>query len=431
MSRLKSYFLFMYNTLTPMEKRTIAVIDLKAFYSYVECLDRGLDPWKAPLVVADKERGTNTIVLSVSPFLKKQGIPSRCRIKELPKKYRYIYAVPRMERYLEKSADVINVLYHFVSEEDVHVYSIDEAFVDLTSYLNYYNMTPLQMVTTIIKQIKDETGLQATAGIGDNFFLAKVALDIYAKKERNGIARIYSNEIKEKLWPITPLSKVWSIGSRTEAKLNALNLFTVKDIATSNVDFLKSKFGVMGEQLWRHANGIDEADIHEQYEPKERSLSLSQVLFRDYQKDEAITIIREMVDELSSRLRNEGKMTHVVAIFIGYSKNKGGFSRRSTLLSATDDSETLLEAILEIYRLHIKDLPIRNIGLCFGGLVSASHQQLNVFEDENKQLKRHNLQKTMDALHSKYGKNSVLRASALLEESTVKERNEFIGGHRK
>ena len=182
-----------------MKKRVIAVIDLKAFYSYVECLDRGLDPWKEPLVVADKDRGTNTIVLSVSPFLKKQGVPSRCRIKELPKKHKYIYAVPRMERYLEKSAEVIDVLYHFVAEEDVHVYSIDEAFVDLTSYLKYYNKTPLQMVTTIINQIKEETGLQATAGIGDNFFLAKIALDIYAKKERNGIAKVSTTDIKEKL----------------------------------------------------------------------------------------------------------------------------------------------------------------------------------------------------------------------------------------
>ena len=414
-----------------MEKRVIAVIDLKAFYSYVECLDRGLDPWKTPLVVADKDRGTNTIVLSISPYLKKFGIPSRCRIKELPKKFKYIYATPRMERYLEKSADVITVLYSFVSEEDVHVYSIDEAFLDLTSYLNYYKKTPLQLVTTIINQIKEDTGLQATAGMGDNFFLAKVALDIYAKHEKNGIATIKSSEIREKLWPITPLSKVWSIGSRTEAKLNALNLFTVKDIAVSDVDYLKIKFGVMGEQLWRHANGIDEADIHEKYEPKERSLSLGQVLFRDYNKDEAITIIREMVDELSSRMRNQNKMTRVVAIFIGYSKDKGGFARRSTLLSPTDDSQVLLEAILELYRKYVNNLPIRNISLSFGGLCDATHQQLNIFEDEVEQKQRHDLQKALDILHSKYGKNSVLRASALLEESTVKERNEFIGGHRK
>ena len=414
-----------------MEKRTIAVIDLKAFYSYVECLDRGLDPWTTPLVVADKERGTNTIVLSVSPYLKKQGIPSRCRIKELPKKFKYVYAVPRMERYLEKSADVVGVLYHFVAEEDVHVYSIDEAFIDLTSYLNYYKKTPLQMVTTIINQIKEETGLQATAGIGDNFFLAKVALDIYAKTAKNGIARLHSNEIKEKLWPITPLHKVWSIGSRTEAKLNAMNIFTVKDIATSNPDYFKSKFGVMGEQLWRHANGIDDADIHEKYEPKERSFTLGQVLFRDYQKDEAITIIREMVDTLTSRMRNEDKMCNMVSIYIGYSKQQGGFARRATLLSATDDSKVILDAVLEIYHRYIVDKPIRNIGIYYGGLVPASHQQLNLFEDDKKQTNRRNLQKAVDELHNKFGNNSVLRASSLLEESTIKERNEYIGGHRK
>jgi len=414
-----------------MRKRTIAVIDLKAFYSYVECLDRGLDPWSTPLVVADKDRGTNTIVLSVSPFLKKQGIPSRCRIKELPKKFKYIYAVPRMERYLEKSASVINVLYHFVSEDDVHVYSIDEAFVDLTSYLEYYKKTPLQMVTTIINQIKEDTGLQATAGIGDNFFLAKVALDIYAKKERNGIARINSDEIKEKLWPITPLNKVWSIGARTEAKLNNLGIYTVKDIATSNLDYLKSKFGIMGEQLWRHANGIDDADIHETYEPKEKSLSHSQVLFRDYQKQETITVIREMVDELASKLRNLEKMTRVVSIYIGYSKNKGGFAKRSTLLTPTDDNKVILDALLELYLENVDDSPIRNVGISFGQLCPSSHQQLNIFEDDKKQIDRHNLQKAVDKVHKKYGKNSVLRASSLLEESTVIERNSFIGGHRK
>ena len=414
-----------------MKKRVIAVIDLKAFYSYVECLDRGLDPWKEPLVVADKERGTNTIVLSVSPFLKKQGVPSRCRIKELPKKYKYIYAVPRMERYLEKSAEVIDVLYHFVAEEDVHVYSIDEAFVDLTSYLKYYNKTPLQMVTTIINQIKEETGLQATAGIGDNFFLAKIALDIYAKKERNGIAKVSTADIKEKLWPITPLNKVWSIGPRMEARLNKIGLFTVKDIALSNLDYLRDKFGVIGEQLWRHANGIDEADIHEKYEPKEHSLSLSQVLFRDYNKDEAITIVREMVDTLASRMRSDNKMTKVVAIYVGYSKNLGGFARRSTLLAPTDDSEIILKAILEIYHMYIGDSPIRTIGINFGGLLESTYQQLNMFEDDKEQIKRRNLQKTMDTLQTKFGKNSVLRASSLLEESTIRERNNFIGGHRK
>ena len=414
-----------------MERRVITVIDLKAFYSYVECLDRGLDPWSTPLVVADKERGTNTIVLSVSPYLKKRGIPSRCRIKELPRRYKYIYAVPRMERYLEKSAEVVNVLYSFVSEEDVHVYSIDEAFVDLTSYLKYYNKSPIEMVTTIINRIKEITGLQATAGIGDNFFLAKAALDIYAKKEKNGIATVSSNEIKEKLWPITPLNKMWGIGSRMEIRLNQLGLFTVKDIATSNLEFLQSKFGVMGEQLWRHANGMDDADIHEEYVPKERSLSLGQVLFRDYNKNEMLTIIREMTDDLSSRMRSQRKKAHVVSLFIGYSKDLGGFARRMTLPFATDDTHYLLDGILEIYYRYIKDLPIRRVSLCFGGLTTSSFQQLCLFEDEKEQIKRHDLQIALDTLHSKYGKNSILRASALLEESTIRERNEYIGGHRR
>ena len=414
-----------------MRKRTIAVIDLKAFYSYVECLDRGLDPWTTPLVVADKDRGTNTIVLSVSPFLKKQGIPSRCRIKELPKKYKYIYAVPHMERYLEKSAEVINVLYHFVSEDDVHVYSIDEAFIDLTTYLNYYQKTPLQMVSAMISQIKETTGLQATAGIGDNFFLAKVALDVYAKKEKNGIAKLSISDVKEKLWPITPLHKIWGIGERMEHRLNTMGIYTVKDLALSNVGFLTNKFGIIGEQLWRHANGIDDADIHEQYVPKEKSLSNSQVLFRDYRKDEATTLIREMIDDLSSRLRQGHMVTRVVSLYVGYSGNKGGFARRSTLLSATDDNIIILQAILEIYHKYIKDLPIRHLGLCFGQLSPATHQQLNVFEDQEEQINRCNLQKSLDVLQQKFGKNSVLRASSLLEESTVKERNNFIGGHRR
>ena len=199
--------------------KAIAAIDLKAFYSYVECVDRGLDPWTTPLVVADKERGKNTIVLSVSPFLKSKGIPSRLRIKELPKGYDYIYAVPRMERYIEKSAEIVRIMMEFVSQEDIHVYSIDEAFLDLSSYLNYYGKTAKEIVVMIIKTIKDRTKLMATGGIGDNFFLAKVALDIYAKHEKNGIAEMHKEDVKDKLWPITDLTSIWGIGARTAAKL--------------------------------------------------------------------------------------------------------------------------------------------------------------------------------------------------------------------
>ena len=413
-------------------KKTIAVIDLKAFYSFVECVDRGLDAWTTPLVVADKDRGKNTIVLSVSPYLKSKGIPSRLRIRDLPKGYDYIYAVPRMERYIEKSAEVVRIMMDFVSKEDIHVYSIDEAFIDITSYINYYHKTPLQIVSMIINEIKEITGLQATGGIGDNFFLAKVALDIYAKQEKNGIAIMHQNEIQTKLWPITPLTKIWGIGERTAAKLNALGIFTMGDLANSDKDFIHNYFGIMGDQLVDHANGIDESDIHEVYVPKSTSLSLAQVLFKDYKKDDAILVIREMCDDLSLRLRNENKQAELVSLYIGYSKETmGGFSRQMSLLHATDDTEVLFNALMEIYKKHIQDYPIRRIGINFGKLVAAGYSQIDMFGDSKKSQNNHTLLKTMDKLKDKYGKNILLRASALTENSTAIERHNQIGGHRK
>lgn len=413
------------------ERRSIAVIDLKAFYSFVECVDRGLDPWKTPLVVADKDRGKNTIVLSVSPFLKSKGVPSRLRIQDLPKKYNYVYAIPRMERYIEKSAEVVKIMMSFVAEEDIHVYSIDEAFIDLTTYLKYYGKTALEMVSWIIDNIKEKTGLQATGGIGDNFFLAKVALDIYAKHERNGIATMHEEDIEEKLWPITPLSKIWGIGSRTEAHLNKLGIFNMDQLAHSNRDFMRSEFGIIGEQLVDHANGIDDSDIREVYVPKEKSISQAQVLFKDYKKNEVPLIIREMCDDLSSNLRKQDKLCGLVSLFIGYSKNQGGFARQMSLLQETDDRDILYEALLEIYKAHVIDLPIRNVGISFGKLRSNKQAQLSLFEESEKQVERHKMQKTMDKLQDKYGKNILLRASALTENSTVIERNSYIGGHRK
>lgn len=412
--------------------KTIAVIDLKAFYSFVECIDRGLDAWKVPLVVADKERGKNTIVLSVSPFLKERGVPSRLRIRDLPKGYDYIYAVPRMERYVEKSAEVVRIMMEYVSDEDIHVYSIDEAFLDITSYLDYYHKTPLEIVSMIINTIKERTGLQATGGIGDNFFLAKVALDIYAKHEKNGIATIHQEDVQKKLWPITPLTKIWGIGERTALKLNKMGIYTMGDLANADKDYIHNTFGIIGDQLIDHANGIDESDIHEVYVPKSTSLSIGQVLFKDYKMDEARLIIREMCDDLSSKLRKENKQTELVSLYIGYSKDTmGGFSRQMSLLNATDDAEELYNALIEIYDEFIRDYPIRRVGISFGKLSTNGFKQINMLDDAKKEKNRHDLFKTMDKLKDKYGKNILLRASALTENSTAIERHNQIGGHRK
>ena len=414
------------------QNKVIAVIDLKAFYSYVECIDRGLDPWSTPLVVADKSRSPNTIILSVTPYLKQKGVPSRLRIRDLPKKFNYIYATPRMARYIEKSSEVVSIMMRFASQEDIHVYSIDEAFIDLTTYLSYYKKTPFEIVKMIVNAIMDQTGLQATAGIGDNFFLAKVALDIFAKKEKEGIAILHQNEVQEKLWPITPLSKIWGIGERTEIKLNTLGITTVGELATANKDYLRGIFGIMGEQLWDHANGIDDSDIREQYVPKERSYSHAQVLFRDYNKDELPILIREMVDDLALRMRNEKQKCRVVSLYVAYAKGEmGGFSRQMSLLTATDENKVLFDALMEIYVKFIKDLPIRHVGISFGKLTNNKDRQLNIFEDVEEQTKKQDLQEAIDYLHNKYGQNILLRASALTESSTAIERHTFIGGHKK
>ena len=415
-----------------MNNKSIAVIDLKAFYSYVECVDRGLDPWSTPLVVADKSRSVNTIVLSVTPYLKKLGIPSRLRVKELPKDIDYIFATPRMSRYIEKSSEVVSIILDFVSEEDIHVYSIDEAFIDLTTYLTFYKKTPKEMVKLITNTIKEKTGLESTAGIGDNFFLAKIALDLFAKKEKDGIAIMHQNDVKKKLWPITDLTKIWGIGANTAAKLNKMSIYSMGDLANSDRDYLVSKFGVMGEQLHYCANGIDESDIREVYIPKENSLTNGQVLPRDYNKKQIVTVLREMNDDLCLRMRNQHQLTCVVGLYIGYSGELGGFARQMSLLKPTDNTKTLFDALYEIFNKYIVDLPIRRISLSFGKLIKSNkYEQIGLFEDASVLEEQKNLDLMIDTLHNKYGKDIILRASALLSESTAIERHNQIGGHRK
>ena len=415
-----------------MNKKVITVIDLKAFYSYVECLDRGLDPWTTPLVVGDRSRSVNTIILSVTPYLKSKGVPSRVRMKDLPKGYNYVFATPRMERYIEKSCEVINTFLEFVSEEDMHVYSIDEAFIDLTTYIPYYKKDGKSLVIDIINRVKEKTGLQATAGLGDNFFLAKVALDVFAKKAKDGIGELHYEDVKTKLWPITPLNKIWGIGPRLEARLNRLGMHNMGDVANANRDLMRAKFGIMGDQLVDQANGIDESDIHEDYEPKEKSLSFGQTLPRDYNVKETRLIIRELCDDLAGKMRDGKMKTDLVAVGIGYSSDQGGFSRQMSLMKATDDTDELYQALIDLYDRNVTNLPIRQVHISFGHL-NHNHnvEQLDLFKDPKAQEEKRNLQLMIDEIHNKYGKNLLLRASALTDHSTAKERHEFIGGHKR
>lgn len=410
----------------------IAVIDLKAFYSFVECVERGLNPLTTPLAVCDASRGDGTIVLSVSPYLKEMGVPSRCRKRELPDIPGMIFAAPRMELYIKKSAEVVSIVLDFVGEDDIHIYSIDELFINLSPYLKMYKMTPYELVNTIKEKIFEKTRLVSTAGIGDNMLLAKLALDLDGKKNPPYISVWTKEDVPTKLWPVTPLSKMWGISTNFERRLNKYGIFTVGQLANADKNFLKKELGVIGEQLWEHANGIDNTNIREKYVPESTSLSLGQVLFRDYNKDEAKLIVKEMCDDLTSRLREKGFKTGCVSVSIGYSMGVyGGFSRQAKLESPTNDTHVILKELNRLYDKYIEDLPIRRVYLSYGMLTDSEYTQLSLFEDNEDSLERENLDRVMDEVKKRFGKNAVLRGSSLTEASTAKERHSQIGGHKR
>ena len=294
--------------------RHILCIDLKSFYASVECAERQLDPFKTPLVVADAGRGGGSIVLAVSPYLKALGIPSRLRFYELPKEIDMIVAKPRMSLYLEYSAKIIEIYLKFISEEDLYVYSVDEAFLDVTEYLTYYNLTDTELAKKILEKIYEETKLFATVGIGPNMLISKLALDIESKKAPDFIAKWTYDDIPKKLWPIEPLSEMWGIGYHMQKNLNRLGLIKIGDIAHYNVLELKKQFGILGEELYYHTHGIDMSMIqHKQHvRSKSKSYGIGQTLFSDYYVPDVFQIILEMVDDVSRRLRLSHKVAKTI-----------------------------------------------------------------------------------------------------------------------
>lgn len=412
-------------------KRNIICIDLKSFFASVECVDRNLDPFTTPLVVAEPNRD-GAITLAVTPYMKKFGVKSRGRIFEIPKNIKYITARPRMSLYIEKSKEVIDVYLEYVSIEDLHIYSIDECFLDLTSYMNLYKKTTYEIAQDILNKIYKRTGLSATAGIGPNMLLAKVCMDIEAKHNKDMIAEWTYDDVKTKLWCITPLSDMWGIGSRMEKRLNNLNIKTIGDLAKYNKNILKEKFGVIGEELWYHANGIDLSKISDfKRESKEKSISNSQILYKDYYNDAALLIIKEITSILTKRLRKENYSTGRINLFIGYSKNiGGGFSVSKKIDNQTNSENEIYKVLLNIFNNNYEeDMPIRKIGIALSKLEKNDSIQLNLFNPIENIEKDNSINKTIDEITEKFGNNSLLKATSLLESSTIKSRNTKIGGH--
>lgn len=414
--------------------RHILCIDLKSFYASVECALLGLDPFTTPLVVADKSRGDGSIVLAVSPFLKKHGIPSRCRIHELPNDPRIIFCKPRMATYLEFSTRVIEIYLSFVAEDDLFIYSVDEAFLDITDYLTYYQKTDIEIARLILAKILSDTKLFATCGIGPNMLMAKLALDIESKKAPDFIAKWDYLDIPNKLWPVEPLSEMWGIGSRMEKRLNRLGLYRIGDLANYSKETLKRLFGVLGEELYYHTHGIDMSLInsrhHLQKTTHQASLGSGQTLFSDYLPPEIFLVIQEMADDLARRLRTHRHVAKTIHFGLGYSKAiGGGFSQQITLDYPTANASVIYDYCLYIFHHHYMDEPIRRVHISVTNLSKEHAYQFSLFEDAEHLKKEHELGHALDQIRMKYGKNSVNRASSELKGSTIKARNRMIGGH--
>jgi DNA polymerase V len=414
-----------------MNERNILCIDLKSFFASVECVERNLDPFTTPLIVADPSRKGGAITLAVTPYMKTLGVPSRGRVFEIPKNIKYITAPPRMSLYVKKSKEVINCFLDFVSKEDMHVYSIDEAFLDVTDYLKLYKMDDVTLAKTIMARIKEKTGLTSTCGIGPNLLLAKVALDIESKHSPDFIAKWTYEDVKTKLWNITPLDEMWGIGSKTMKKLNDLGIYKVGDINKYSKDFYKKRFGVLGEELYLHANGIDNSNIKDdKYEIKNKSYGLSQILYKDYTPEEAILIIKEMCETICKRLRNNKKVCGVVGFGIGYSRNVGGgFYHSKKLSESTDNENVIFNVCKSIYDSYIEEEPIRKVSISLGKITDNNYVQLNLFEEVNETINE--IPIVVDEINKKFGDNAILKASSLLNYSTIKMRNKKMGGHNK
>ena len=416
-----------------MSDRVYLCIDLKTFFASCECVLRGLDPYKTNLVVADPSRGSGAICLAISPKMKAMGIKNRCRLFEIPKEVEYITAMPQMKRYMEFSAKIYSIYLRYINKDDIYPYSIDEMFLDITTYLKLYKTTPEKMAKALMDKIYTELGLPSACGIGTNLFLAKVALDITAKHSPNNIGYLDEEKFKHELWNHTPLSDFWQIARGIEKRLNNLGLYTLKNVSQAPEEILYKEFGINAEILIDHANGIEPVTIKDikGYKNKSHSLSQSQILFEDYEFDKARLALTEMVEVMSLQLVEKKLVTNSISLGVGYSKDShkptGGMVKMTI---CTNVYSKILPYFLELFdKTTSKVDKIRRLSVSFNGVVNEAYEYVDLFTNFEEIEKERELEKTINSLKKKFGKNSVIKAMNLSEGATTLKRNKLIGGH--
>ena len=482
--------------------RTYIAIDLKSFYASVECMERGLDPMTANLVVADDSRTEKTICLAVSPSLKAYGISGRPRLFEVIQKtneinktressqqIEYIVAPPQMAHYIEYSTKIYQIYLKYVAPEDIHVYSIDEVFMDITSYLKLNGMTAREFAKTIIQDVLRSTGITATAGIGTNLYLCKVAMDIVAKHvnpDADGVRIAVLDEIsyRKLLWSHQPLTDFWRVGKGYSKKLQEIGLYTMGDIARCSIgkpneyyneDLLYRMFGINAELLIDHAWGWEPCTMKDikAYKPESNSIGSGQVLHCPYEFEKCRLIIKEMTDLLALDLVSKKLVTDQIVLHVGYDIENLTDSERNTAYTGpvktdyygrkvpvhahgtanlgqyTASTKLITNAVMELYdKIVNPKLLIRRVSLSANHVVTEdsipvkeSYEQLNLFTDydtlditskaENRVLEREKrMQQAVLDIKKKYGKNAILKGMNLQEGATTVERNNQIGGHK-
>lgn len=497
-----------------MASKAYIAIDLKSFYASVECVDRGLDPLDTNLVVADPTRTEKTICLAVSPSLKSYGIPGRARLFEAIQKVRevntqrkykapghsfshesyfhselikdpsaeltFITAPPRMAHYMEVSTRIYNVYLKYIAPEDIHVYSIDEVFIDVTDYLKTYGLTSRELAMKMVLDVLETTGITATAGVGTNLYLCKIAMDIYAKHcepDKNGvrIAELDEMSYRRILWNHRPLTDFWRVGRGISKKLEEHGMYTMGDVARCSVgresdyyneDLLYKLFGVNAELLIDHAWGWEPTEISDikSYRPESSSLSSGQVLQEPYEFSKAKLVLKEMADLLSLELVSKRIVTDQIVLTVGYDieslkKSYSGavetdrYGRKipKTAHSSenigryTSSTKLICETAMKLFdRIVDKELLVRRMYIVANHIITENdaekereYVQLNLFSDtgkqeaeENELKKEKDMQKAILKIKSKYGKNSIIKGMNLKEGATALERNRQIGGHK-
>lgn len=415
------------------KERTYFCIDMKSFYASVECVERGLDPFETNLVVADATRGPGSICLAISPKLKTLGVRNRCRLFEIPKDIEYITAKPRMKKYIEYCADIYEIYLRYIAPEDIHIYSIDECFIDATDYLSVYKLSAKEFATKLVTEILGEKGITATVGIGTNLYLAKIALDITAKRTPDRMGYLDEELFKKTLWNHRPITDFWNIAKGIATRLERYGIYDMEGIARCPEELLYKEFGINAELIIDHAHGRESctmADI-KSYKSKAHSISNSQILFSDYTFEQAKVVLQEMVLSGCQQLMKRKSVTNHIGITIGYSNEAIKATGGRTRTAETTNSYNILIGYAEkLYdETTHKDKLIRKLTVNFDNLADESQEEYDLFTDYDAIRKEKSAESAVLELKDKFGKNIILRAVDLTEYATQRVRNKLIGGH--